>query len=655
MINLIMVDGTTVARPLVRAWEKGNQIDNINVGDRFNYNNEWGWFIAKPDQPVKWGQLMGFEFVLHDNDEWRFNGLAINGFHAGGKIELLKMTTEITYWFPLNGSSNTVTYIKPPAPPPAPIPPIRTPEKQLNQEEVQAIEKLIIHFVNHKEYYSRVIQLNTDPNTIAVAFEKEPWGPGTMDDHVEPTPLEVFGSYVAYPLAKRLTGVDDTVVVDIAAALNGNDPARRQWAAERLAAMSDADRQSVLERLPLASAKSERLNTMATRGVFAEGKLGHCNVSEEIDNTRFWKWEEHPIPIEAPDINPVTPIQPTPQQVSAVPTAFPQSLVNIVNPSPAPDPAGLTTALSLLGTSNIFRDMSGRQEVADLLKKLSDNSIAIAEAANRAREIQAKYGTDLDKHEKDLKLGQTQANAELVRAMIQQRREKANQVKPNEAQDAIKLSESETRKGNKTPEEHREYSKQLQQNVKGVQPAPKRKSKENIKLQIDLKGWGNNYLVGRFGVNVKQHDSFVGWLEAVDYSAEGHLIVGVLNEWDDNRYHVEVHGEVLGGVGINALLKSGNMVAIPRADFDSYDYFYLEAIALTDTFDFETTKSDEVVSEVAKKIGGSVEGAYKKIITMTAEGGVEWKDGQTHTATTAVKVKVVYYTGGFIIRYSKGE
>lgn len=213
----------------------------------------------------------------------------------------------------------------------------------------------------------------------------------------DPTPLEVFGSYVAYPLAKQLTAVDDTVVVDIAAALNGNDPARRQWALDRLAAMSEADRQSVLERLSLASAKSERLNTMPTRGVFAEGKLGHCNVSEEIDNTRFWKWEEHPIPIEAPGINPVTPIQPQPQQVSATPTPFPQSLVNIVNPSPAPDPTGLTAALSLLGTPNIFRDMSGRQEVADLLKKLSDNSIAIAEAANKAREIQAKYGVDLEK------------------------------------------------------------------------------------------------------------------------------------------------------------------------------------------------------------------------------------------------------------------
>jgi hypothetical protein len=395
---------------------------------------------------------------------------------------------------------------------------------------------------------------------------------------------------------------------------------------------------------------------MPTRGVFAEGKLGHCNISEEIDNTRFWKWDEHPIPIQAPDINAVTPISPTPQTVNPTPTAFPASLINIVNPTPAPDPGGLAAALGVIGTPNIFRDMSGRAEVADLLKKLSDNTIAIADAANRAREIQTKYGAELDKHRTDLALGQSQADAEVAKALIAQRREEAQQVKPNEAQDAIKLSESEMRKGNKTPEEHREFSQQVQQNVKGAQPTPpKRKSKDHIKLQIDLDGWGGKHLVGRFGVTVKQKDADVGFLLATDYSTKGNLVVGVLNEWDDNRYHIEVQGEVLAGLGVNSQLKGGNIVLIPRADFDTYDYFYLNATAVWDTFDFETTHSDEVVKEVAKKIGGSTELAYKNIVTMTAEGGVEWKDGQTHTTSQAVKVKVVYYTGGFRISYAKGE
>lgn len=652
MINLILVDGNTVSRPLVRAWEKGSQTNNINTGDRLD--DVWmGWFIAKPDQPVKWRHLMGFEFVLHDTDEWRMDRLAINGFHAGGGISLFD-NADVDYWFETNGSSNTVTYIKRPGLPVPPLPPTRSPEKSLTQEERHQINKLTDHFERHKDYYNRLILLATDPTAIAIQFEGASWTPGqTLADHADPDPLEVFGSYVAYPLAKKASQIDDALVVDIAAALNGNDPARRQWAQDRLAAMSDADRAQVVERVALASAKSERLITLPTRGVFAEGKLGHCNVSEEIDNTRFWKWEEHPIPFEAPGINPVTPIQPQPQQVSATPTAFPQSLVNIVNPSPAPNPTGLGAALSLLGTPHIFRDMSGRQEVADLLKKLSDNSIAIAQAANRAREIQAKYGTELDKHEKDLALGQTQANAEVARAAIQQRRDEAQQVKPNEAQDAIKLSESEKRKGNKTPEEHQAYSKQVQENVKGAQP--KKKAKPNITLQINLEGYGPRRLVGRFGTTVKQRGNDVGFLMATDYSDLGFLKVGVLNDYDDNRYDVVVEGEVLGGVGINAMLKGGGTVVIPRADFDLFDYFYLKAIAKTESFDYETTKSDEITKEVASKLGASLEAAYKSIITMKVEGGGEWKDGQSHTTQTTVKVKVVYYTGGFLIAYDKGE
>ena len=629
----------------------------FNAGGRFRNRGEMTWFLAYPKEvpatKIKWADLLGF-MIDTRTDTWRVEKLAINGF-AGRRKVVLRELKDYNLLFGKYRSSddddlgdNTFTEINPPAPAAAPL---LSPEKSLTADERHQLNKLKDHCELHKDYYASVIQLNADPTSISIAFEGVNWTAGKAADHIDPTPLEVFGSYVAYPLAKQLTAVDDTVVVDIAAALNGNDPARRQWAAERLAAMSDADRQSVLERLPLASAKSERLNSMATRGVFAEGKLGHCNVSEEIDNTRFWKWEEHPIPIEAPGINPVTPIQPQPQQANATPTAFPQSLVNIVNPSPAPDPTGLTAALSLLGTPNIFRDMSGRQEVADLLKKLSDNSIAIAEAANKAREIQAKYGVDLDKQAKDLQLGTTQAGAEIAKELVRQRREEAEKVSPSQAQDAIKLSESETRKGNKTPAEHKDYSKQVQQNVQGAKSA--RKSKASIKLNVDLKGYGNNLIIGRFGIDVKQRGTAVGFLLATDYSRQGQLEVGVSNEYDDPRYSVEINGEVLGGIGINAELRGRDVVQIPREDFDTYDYFYLVATAEVGEFDYETTNSDEVSAEVAKRLGGGVEGSYKQIIKMKTEGGVEWKDGKKHTSATAVKVKVAYYKGGFTVAYSK--
>ncbi|WP_157187531.1 hypothetical protein [Nocardia vinacea] len=356
MINLIVVDGnSTISRPLLVEWEKGSETDNADVGERFN-DTAMGWFIAKPKAPVgpiAWRDLVGFEFVLHDDDEWRMDRLAIRGFHAGGAISLLD-DTDVDYYFPLNGASNTVTFIRKPGPRPADLPPIWSPAKSLTPEEYQAAERLIDHVNSNNAYYNRAIMLATRTADISVAFETLSWADGkVLADVATPTPLEVFGNHVAYPL----TGVGVTVTD------------------------------------PPPEAQTERLITMPTRGVFAEGKLGHCNVAEEIDNTRFWKWEEHPIPIQAPEIAPTTPTTPNPTPTNPTPTPFPQSLVNVVSPSPAPDPVGLAAALQLLGTPDLFRDMSGRAEVTDLLKKLSDNTISIAEAANRAREIQAKYGS----------------------------------------------------------------------------------------------------------------------------------------------------------------------------------------------------------------------------------------------------------------------
>jgi hypothetical protein len=182
----------------------------------------------------------------------------------------------------------------------------------------------------------------------------------TLLDKVENRPIEVIGDYLAYPCADS------------------------QW--ERRI-------QDALSRLELPDVPpEERLVTIPTRGVFAEAKLGHCNASEEIDNTRFWDWQKSPIPHFAPEIGKIEAGEHQVQQPSLAPTPFPSSLVNIVTPPNAPDPTGLAAVLTAISTPNIFRDMSGRAEVADLLKKLSDNSISIAQAAEQARGILSKQG-----------------------------------------------------------------------------------------------------------------------------------------------------------------------------------------------------------------------------------------------------------------------
>ncbi|HEV8692967.1 MAG TPA: hypothetical protein VGQ93_02085, partial [Lysobacter sp.] len=414
----IKADGTLL--PLGR-W--GDFNSEFNAGGRFRNRGEMTWFLAyltPPGTRLRWHELAGF-MIDTRTDTWRVEKLAINGFApplpspepgqpakpVGPRKVVLRELKDYNLLFGKYRNSddddlgdNTFTEINPPPPPPAPI---LSPEKSLTPEERHQLKKLQDHCALYKDYYASLIVLNTDPASIAVKFETEPWSSvlaSTLADYLEPTPLEVFGSFVAYPMIHQPAGIDDTAIVDLAAALNGDDPARRQRALDQIAAMNDADRQTVLERLPLASAKSERLITLPTRGVFAEGKLGHCNLSEVIDNTRFWKWEEHPIPFAAPDIAAAVPIQPKPEQVTTTPTAFPQAVVSISNPGQLPEPTGLVDALKLLGSANIFRDMSGRTEVADLLKKLSDNSISISEAANKARDIQAKYGAELDKQQK---------------------------------------------------------------------------------------------------------------------------------------------------------------------------------------------------------------------------------------------------------------
>ncbi len=56
----------------------------------------------------------------------------------------------------------------------------------------------------------------------------------------------------------------------------------------------------------------------------------------------------------------------------------------------------MAAAMTALATANIFRDMSGRAEVADLLKKLSDNSVAIAGVAQKAATGGASGGSGAD-------------------------------------------------------------------------------------------------------------------------------------------------------------------------------------------------------------------------------------------------------------------
>ena len=314
---------------------------NLNSGKVFD-ETSWVSQFVKPRIPLKWREIAGFEIEKWGDDEWRIDKLGITAFNQNLYIPLVPFDSDVDMYFrDSEPSSATISFIKRPEPDPPWPAAVPTADEVLSAEESRLVARLKAHLKAESAHYFRALGLARDPSAIARDFDGTPWNASSsILDHAEPLPLDTFGDYVAYPLVDPV------------------DPAL------------DPD-----------APPAEKLITFPVRGVFAEGKLGHCNVSEEIDETRFWRWEEHTIPVEAPEIAATTPITPAPVATEVTPTAMPASLVNIVNPTPAPDPAGMSAALAAITTANAFRDMSGRAEITDLLKKLSDNSVAIAQAS----------------------------------------------------------------------------------------------------------------------------------------------------------------------------------------------------------------------------------------------------------------------------------
>jgi hypothetical protein len=100
--------------------------------------------------------------------------------------------------------------------------------------------------------------------------------------------------------------------------------------------------------------------SMPTKGVFAEAVMGKCNSCEEKDESRFWRWEESPIP-DSPNTQ-ILPLntdtrRADPGNLQA--KDFPTPVVNIQNAPNVPDPAGLQALLQTLGKADAFRDLTG--------------------------------------------------------------------------------------------------------------------------------------------------------------------------------------------------------------------------------------------------------------------------------------------------------
>lgn len=135
--------------------------------------------------------------------------------------------------------------------------------------------------------------------------------------------------------------------------------------------------------LPGAS-RRESLVPMPTGGVFAEAVQGRFNSAEKLDLSRFWNWQDSPIPLTPTEI---APLQAGQHQTAQTPTINPLGNAQLQQMQPLVMPdysAAVAKVAEIAGKGDSFRDMSGMNSL------LQQGGAAMSLAAQGAREFMAK-------------------------------------------------------------------------------------------------------------------------------------------------------------------------------------------------------------------------------------------------------------------------
>jgi len=137
--------------------------------------------------------------------------------------------------------------------------------------------------------------------------------------------------------------------------------------------------------------------SLPTKGVYAESVIGKCNSCEEKDESKFWRWEESPIP-DSPNtqINPIDMSTRRADPGDLQPKDFPAPVVNIQNAPNVPDPAGLQAMLQLIGKGDAFRDITGLSENQKNALAAFQKSLDTAQAFGKEASELAKAAAMMD-------------------------------------------------------------------------------------------------------------------------------------------------------------------------------------------------------------------------------------------------------------------
>jgi hypothetical protein len=228
---------------------------------------------------------------------------------------------------------------------------------------VRASNDLVEHLNANKLHYSQTVYNSLDASSLALLLSPYHYKSKPVVQLIDPTPVTISGNYLVFKMHE-----EEFDLVEDRRELT----AWGQWLKDHGISKSRVK----TDLIPLPSG-----------GVFAEAVLGRYNAAEKLDVTRFWNWQDSPIPFAAPDIAPVE-VTSRATTEDLKPGQLGAPVVSIVNPTPLPEPTGMAAVLQAIQNGNMFRDMSG------LAATLSLAQAGIGAASQGATAAGAQAGTN---------------------------------------------------------------------------------------------------------------------------------------------------------------------------------------------------------------------------------------------------------------------
>lgn len=215
----------------------------------------------------------------------------------------------------------------------------RSEERNQLAEMRRLRRRLLRHLNDNIEYFHRSIWLAMDANRRYML----------LDGFEAP---RAFGRSVASVVENRLIGIVGNCMVMPVAAGFQLDPVLFEALEE------EEDPQKALERLYEVEPSPPRRLSVPTKGVFAEAMPGACNSCEVIEEDRFWRWKDFPLPDSPSAISPLSTASRFAAPGDLRPTALPDALVKFQALPSLPDPTAMSAALNLLSL-DVFKDLTG--------------------------------------------------------------------------------------------------------------------------------------------------------------------------------------------------------------------------------------------------------------------------------------------------------